>query len=118
MEQYVEKLREFHSVTLAPVEAQTGERRPSTLLSRQEQAIQDSGEQGWKTTVAERNYQTTVTAEEAPLLARLMQANEIGAAQFNHESGEVTFSFSAADRDAVENLIARLRAELEKAVAV
>ena len=117
VEQYVEKLREFHSVTLAPVEAQTGERRPSTLLSRQEQAIQDSGEQGWKTTVAERNYQTTVTAEEAPLLARLMQANEIGAAQFNHENGEVTFSFSAADRDAVENLIARLRAELEKAVA-
>ena len=40
VEQYVEKLREFHSVTLAPVEAQTGERRPSTLLSRQEQAIQ------------------------------------------------------------------------------
>ena len=117
VEQYVEKLREFHSVTLAPVEAQTGERQPSTLLSRQEQAIQDSGEQGWQTTVTERNYQATVTAEEAPLLARLMQANEIGAAQFNHESGEVTFSFSAADRDAVENLIARLRAELEKAVA-
>ena len=117
VEQYVEKLREFHSVTLAPVEAQTGERQPSTLLSRQEQAIQDSGEQGWQTTVTERNYQATVTAEEAPLLARLMQTNEISAAQFNHENGEVTFSFPAADRDAVENLIAKLRAELEKAVA-
>ena len=117
VEQYVEKLREFHSVTLAPVEAQTGERQPSTLLSRQEQAIQDSGEQGWQTTVTERNYQATVTAEEAPLLARLMQTNEISAAQFNHENGEVTFSFPAADRDAVENLIAKLRAELAKAVA-
>ena len=117
VEQYVEKLREFHSVTLAPVEAQTGERQPSTLLSWQEQAIQDSGEQGWQTTVTERNYQATVTAEEAPLLARLMQTNEISAAQFNHENGEVTFSFPAADRDAVENLIAKLRAELEKAVA-
>ena len=117
VEQYVEKLREFHSVTLAPVEAQTGERQPSTLLSWQEQAIQDSGEQGWQTTVTERNYQATVTAEEAPLLARLMQTNEISAAQFNHENGEVTFSFPAADREAVENLIAKLRAELAKAVA-
>ena len=117
VEQYVEKLREFHSVTLVPVEAQTGERQPSTLLSRQEQAIQDSGEQGWQTTVTERNYQATVTAEEAPLLARLMQTNEISAAQFNHENGEVTFSFPAADREAVENLIAKLRAELAKAVA-
>jgi len=39
VEQYVEKLREFHSVTLAPVEAQTGERQPSTLISWQAQAI-------------------------------------------------------------------------------
>ena len=52
-EQSVEKLREFHSVTLAPVEAQTGERQPRTLLSQQEQAIQDSGEQGWNTAVTE-----------------------------------------------------------------
>ena len=117
VEQYIEKLREFHSVTLVPVEAQTGERQPSILLSRQEQAIQDSGEQGWQTTVTERSYQTTVTAEEAPLAARLIEANGISAAQIVHENGEVTFSFPAADREAVENLIAKLRAELEKAVA-
>ena len=116
VEQYIEKLREFHSVTLAPVEAQTGERQPSTLLSRQEQAIQDNGEQGWQTTVTERNYQATVTTEEAPLLTRLMQTNGISAAQIVHENGEVTFSFPAADRETVENLIAKLRAELAKAV--
>ena len=117
VEQSVEKLREFHSVTLAPVEAQTGERQPRTLLSQQEQAIQDSGEQGWNTTVTERNYQATVIEAEAPLLARLMQSNGISAAQFVHDNGDVTFSFPASDRDAVEKLIARLRAIINKAVA-
>ena len=117
LEQSVEKLREFHAVTLAPIEAQTGERQPSTLPSRQEQAIQDSGEQGWETTVTERNYQAAVTAEEAPLLARIMQSNKISAAQFVHKNGDVTFSFAASDRDAVEKLIAKLRAIINKAVA-
>ena len=117
LEQSVEKLREFHSVTLAPIEAQTGERQPSTLPSRQEQTIQDSGEQGWETTVTERNYQATVTAEEAPLLARIMQSNKISAEQFVHKNGDVTFSFAASDRDAVEKLIAKLRAIINKAVA-
>ena len=117
VEQYAEKLREFHTVTLAPVEAQTGERQPSTLLSRQEQAIKDSGEQGWKTIVTERNYQARVVAEEAPLLARLMQSKGIDTAQFVHDNGDVTFSFAASDRDAVESLIAKLRTELAKAVA-
>ena len=63
------------------------------------------------------NYKATVTAEEAPLLERLMADAGISAARLDHENGEVTFSFSAADRDAVENLIAKLRAELAKAVS-
>ena len=63
------------------------------------------------------NYQATVTAEEAPLLERLMADAGIEHAKFVHDNGEVTFSFAAAVRDAVENLIARLRAELAKAVS-
>lgn len=104
-------------MTLAPVEAQTGERQPRTLLSQQEQAIQDSGEQGWNATVTERNYQATVIEAEAPLLARLMQSNGISAAQFVHDNGNVTFSFAESDRNTVEKLIARLRAIINKAVA-
>ena len=63
------------------------------------------------------NYQATVTAEEAPLLERLMADAGIEHAKFVHDNGEVTFSFAATVRDAVENLIARLRAELAKAVS-
>ncbi len=101
----VEKLRASHDVTVVPLD-----RQPHTMRSL------PGGADDLKVTVTVPNYQATVTAEEAPLLARLMQANGIGTAQFTHENGEVTFSFSAADRDAVENLLARLRADLTKAV--
>ena len=63
------------------------------------------------------NYKATVTAKEAPLLEQLMADAGIEHARFVHDNGEVTFSFAAAVRDAVENLIARLRAELAKAVS-
>ena len=63
------------------------------------------------------NYRVTVTAEEAPLLSRLLANRGIDTAQFSHDSGEVTFSFAASMRDAVEKLIAQLRAELSKAVS-
>ena len=63
------------------------------------------------------NYEATVTAEEAPLLERLFADRGIDVARFVHSSGEVTFSFSAADRDAVEHLIAKLRADVSKAVS-
>jgi len=197
-EPYVEKLRETRSVTLASIDAQTGERRVSTMqpltvreiyeryvptvkgmvladkayqnacvnsdrenaylegneavkravlamtvpaftkqyydnarfsrrlhqevlnetypllsLSQQEKAEEVTQAD---VTVAPVSEETTVAAEEAPLLARLLRSNGIDAAQFVHDSGDVTFSFDASDRDAVENLIATLRAELAKAV--
>lgn len=59
----------------------------------------------------------TVTAEEAPLLKRLMDGAGIEHTQFVHSNGDVTFSFAASDRDAVKKLIARLRAIIKKAVA-
>nr|WP_325259171.1 LPD11 domain-containing protein [uncultured Oscillibacter sp.] len=63
------------------------------------------------------NYKATVTAEEATLLKRLMDGAGIEHAQFVHDNGDVTFSFTESDRDAVENLIAKLRTELTKAVS-
>ena len=63
------------------------------------------------------NYKATVTAEEAPLLKRLMDGAGIKHAQFVHDHGDVTFSFTESDRDAVEKLIAKLRTELTKAVS-
>ena len=59
----------------------------------------------------------TVTAEEAPLLKRLMDGAGIEHTQFVHSNGDVTFSFAAAVKDAVKKLIAQLRAELSKAVS-
>ena len=63
------------------------------------------------------NYEATVTAEEAPLVKRLMDGAGIEHAQFVHDHGDVTFSFTESDRDAVEKLIAKLRTELTKAVS-
>ena len=63
------------------------------------------------------NYEATVTAEEAPLVKRLMDGAGIEHAQFVHDNGDVTFSFTESDRDAVENLITKLRTELTKAVS-
>ena len=68
----------------------------------------------YETTVS--NYQATVTAEEAPLLTRLLAARGISAAQFVHDNGDVTFSFAAAVRETVEHLIAKLRKEISRAV--
>ena len=45
------------------------------------------------------NYQATLTAEEAPLLERLMADAGIEHAKFVHDNGEVTFSFAAAVRE-------------------
>ena len=63
------------------------------------------------------NYEATVTAEEAPLLARLLANSMIDTARFVHDSGAVTFSFAETDRDAVEKLITQLRMDISKAVA-
>ena len=133
LERYVEKLRDSYDVILAPVDAQTGERRtyrlnavtreriPDPAQSRQEQGAADTGRdeaqmQTGSVAITVPNYEATVTAEEAPLLARLMADRKIETAQFVHGNGSVTYSFSAADRDAVEQLIAKLRAELSNAV--
>ena len=62
------------------------------------------------------NYRATVMGAEALLLKRFLADRGIDTAQFTHDNGEVTFSFAAADRDAVESLIAKMRAELAKAV--
>ena len=104
LDESVEKLRASHDVTVVPTD-----RQPHTMRS-----LPDGADDA-KITVP--NYNATVTAEEAPLLERFMADAGISAARFDHENGEVTFSFSAADRDAVENLIAKLRAELTKAVS-
>ena len=118
---------------LAPVDAQTGERRtyrlnavtreriPDPAQSRQEQGSADTGRdeaqvQTGSVAITAPNYEATVTAEEAPLLARLMADRKIETAQFVHGNGSVTYSFSAADRDEVEQLIAKLRAVLSNAV--
>ncbi|MDE6591253.1 MAG: hypothetical protein K2K53_13120, partial [Oscillospiraceae bacterium] len=61
------------------------------------------------------NDEATVIGAEAPWLARLLQGHGISATQFVHENGDVTFSFAAADKDAVEKLIAKLRATINKA---
>jgi N12 class adenine-specific DNA methylase len=106
LDEYVEKLRASHDVTVVPID-----RQPHTMRSLPD------GADDVKITVTVPNYQATVAAEEAPLLERLMADAGISAARFNHENGEVTFSFSAADRDAVEKLIVKLRTELTKAVA-
>ena len=105
LDEYVEKLRVSHDVTVVPTD-----RQPHTM-----RAFPD-GADDVKVAVTVPNYKATVTAEEAPLLERLMADAGISAARFVHDNGDVTFSFSAADRDAVENLIAKLRAELAKAV--
>ena len=68
-------------------------------------------------TVTAPNYEATVTAEEAPLVARLLADREIDTARFVHDSGDVTFAFAETDRDAVESLIHKLRVETSKAVA-
>ena len=106
LDEYVEKLRASYDVTVVPID-----RQPHTMRSLPD------GADDVKITVTVPNYQATVAAEEAPLLERLMADAGISAARFNHENGEVTFSFSAADRDAVEKLIVKLRTELTKAVA-
>ena len=106
LDESVEKLRANHDVTVVPTD-----RQPHTMRTFPD------GADDVKVTVTVPNYKATVTAEEALLLERLMADAGISAARFDHENGEVTFSFSASDRDAVENLIAKLRAELAKAVS-
>ena len=68
-------------------------------------------------TVTVPNYEATVTAEEAPLLARLLANSMIDTSQFVHDNGAVTFMFGQSDRDAVEKLITQLRMDISKAVA-
>lgn len=63
------------------------------------------------------NYEATVTAEEAPLLVRFMADRGINPARFDHDNGDVTFSFAESEWDAAERLITKLRTELSKAVA-
>ena len=106
LDESVEKLRANHDVTVVPTD-----RQPHTMRTFPD------GADDVKVTVTVPNYKATVTAEEAPLLERLMADAGIIAARFVHDNGDVTFSFSASDRDAVENLIAKLRAELAKAVS-
>ena len=132
LERYVEKLRDSHDVLLAPIDAQTGERRTYSLkavtrerapVTVQPQNDQSPGDidldaaqtRGDAVETTTPNYEAIVIAEEAPLLARLMADRGIETAQFIHDSGDVTFSFAAADRDTVEQLIAKLRAELSHA---
>ena len=61
------------------------------------------------------NYEATVTAEEAPLLARLMAGIET--VQTVQSNGDVTFRFAASEKDTIEKLIAQLRGTLSEAVA-
>src|SRR5699024_5616195 len=81
LERYVEKLRDSYDVILAPVDAQTGERRtyrlnavtreriPDPAQSRQEQGSADTGRdeaqvQTGSVAITVPNYEATVTAEE------------------------------------------------------
>ncbi|MDE6590238.1 MAG: hypothetical protein K2K53_07835, partial [Oscillospiraceae bacterium] len=114
LDQTIEKLRASHDVTLAPIDEQTRGRQTYTMRSFDKVP---PGTEDIKTTVTVPNYEATVIDAEAPWLARLLQGHGISATQFVHENGDVTFSFAAADKDAVEKLIAKLRATINKAVA-
>ena len=130
LNEYVERLRENHAVTLMPVDGQTMERRVETLertgtaqtqpQQGHEQAAEDIDRyeaqmQAGAVETTVPNYEATVTAEEAPLLARLMAGIE--AAQTVQSNGDVTFHFAASEKDTVEKLIAKLRRTLSEAVA-
>ena len=114
LDQTVEKLRASHDVTLAPFDETARERQTYTMLSFDKIP---PGTEDIKTTVTVPNYEATVIDAEAPWLARLLQSHGINATQFVHDNGDVTFSFAAADKDAVEKLISKLRATINKAVA-
>ena len=66
---------------------------------------------GAKIEVTTPNYRVKVTAEEAPVLEEQMGKAGISTARFVHENGDVTFSFSADDRDAVEHILSAQREE-------
>ncbi len=111
LNQNVEKLRQNRGVTIASAAPEGGAHKISTVASAYEtNALVE-------TSAPINGQETTVTAEEAPLLKRLMDGAGIEHAQFVHDNGDVTFSFTESDRDAVENLIAKLRTELTKAVS-
>ena len=61
-------------------------------------------------------YETIVTAEEAPLLARLLANARINPERIDHENGEVTFRVAVAQKDALDRLITKLRTEISKGV--
>ena len=114
LDQTIEKLRASYDVTLAPFDETARERQTYTMRSFTEIP---PGAEDIKTTVTVPNYQATVIDAEAPWLARFLQGHGISATQFVHENGDVTFSFAASDKDAVEKLIAQMRATINRAVA-
>ena len=63
---------------------------------------------GAQTVVATPNMEITVSSEEAKALEPQLEQAGIGTAKFVHEDGAVTFSFHAADKEAVEGLVERL----------
>lgn len=64
---------------------------------------------GSQVTTTVPNYEVTVSILDAPTLHDRLREAGISAPQFIHESGDVTFSFSEPDRDAVEGLVSDLR---------
>lgn len=66
---------------------------------------------GAKIEVTTPNYRVKVTAEEAPILEEQMGKAGISTARFVHENGDVTYSFSEDDRDAVEHILSVQREE-------
>ena len=123
LEQTVEKLR-GHNIAFSAVDADTGERRSYTLPSRVEPeqagpAVQQAGDAAPESeaTTAPSSYEVTVTAEEAPLLTRLMANQGLIPKQTAQENGDVTFSVSETYRDTVDRLVTKLRTELSKAAA-
>ena len=65
---------------------------------------------GAKIEVTTPNYRVKVTAA-APILEEQMGKAGISTARFVHENGDVTFSFSEDDRDAVEHILSAQREE-------
>ena len=61
-----------------------------------------------QTVVAMPNMEITLSSEEAKALEPQLEQAGIGTAKFVHEDGAVTFSFHAADKEAVEGLVERL----------
>lgn len=79
---------------------------------------QDEAPAGESSTVDQTGtYEAAVTTEEAPLLARLLENAGITPEQSDNGNGGVSFRVPEAQKDALDQMITKLRAEISKSVA-